>query len=367
MASPRALRVAFAALCVGVAACSSAAPGGVSAPKARTGTGQGAPFFTANVTGVSCASTSLCAAVGINFDSSAKGAPLASSTDGGLTWTLDHSVASADTEFTSVACGVDGCLSVGRSLAGALVYRLAPGSTSWTETARPAADALGEATACAARRWCAVIFHDETHRWMATTLNGGREWSDAGNLPATTSAVYQLSCSDALHCIASGIDPQGNALIIVTADGGMTWTAGNLGMSRATRVWDVVCQSDTSCTAIVDLTGAPATAVLTSDDGGATFSAPTPPITKVTAPRSVSCSLATCVIVGADRAGHGMADVVGPAQTSKAIDLTYAPTPLLWVSCATPGRCVAAGFGSLVALSPSVPNGSQQQRGQFRN
>jgi hypothetical protein len=332
-----------------------------------TGTGQASPFLNANLVDVACSSTSLCAAVGINFDSKATTAPMASSSDGGLTWSLDRSEAPVGTKLTSVACGPGGCLSIGRSLAGALVYRLQSGSTSWASTGQPSKDALAEAVACAAKRFCAAVFRDATHHFLATTLDGGTTWSDAGSLPDASGAVYQLSCADSLTCIAGGIDTQGNGLIEVTADGGATWAPANLGQSPATRIWDVACRNHSSCAAIVDIAGATSTTVLTSEDGGATFSPPSVPWAAVAVPRALSCTQVSCVVVGADLSGHGAAAVYGPTGTGTAMTLTFAPTPLLAAGCASPSRCVGAGLGSLVVLSPSVPKGSQQQGGQFRN
>jgi hypothetical protein len=130
MAVPRALRILLVTLGLGLAACSTSTTHGVAPPATGTGIGQASPFPSANLVDVSCASTSMCAAIGINFDSTATAAPLATSSDGGLSWVLDHSDAPAGVKLTSVACGPGGCLAVGRSLAGALVYRLSPGGSS---------------------------------------------------------------------------------------------------------------------------------------------------------------------------------------------------------------------------------------------
>ncbi len=366
MAALRPLQIATAALGLLLAACTTTSSSGVSAPKAGTGIGQASPFLNANLVDVACASTQQCAAVGINFDGAAASAPLTSSTDGGLGWSLDTSAAPAGTKLTSVACGPVGCLSIGRSLAGSLVYRLDPEASSWTAATRPSKDAVAEAVACAAKRFCAVVFHDSTHHFVSTTLNGGSTWSEGGTLPPTAGAVFQLSCDDAFHCLAGGIDAQGSGAVTVTTDGGATWAASNLGTTPANRIWDVACQSHKNCAIVADLSGATTTTILTSQDGGVTFAPPATPWTQVTTPRALSCTAASCVVVGADANGHGAAAVFGSNGLGKLLALTYAPTPLLSVGCSSASRCVGAGLGSLVVLSPSVPKGSQQQGGQFR-
>jgi hypothetical protein len=361
------LALALGALVLSLGACTSteAAPG-VAAPKTGTGTGQASPLLDANLAQVACAPTGLCAAVGTAFDPSATSAAVASSDDGGLSWARDQASAPGKTSLTSVGCGPQGCLAVGRSLAGALVYRLVDRASSWSATAIAAPGALAEAVACASKRWCAAIYHDATHRWMATTLNLGRSWTTAGSLPTSTGPIYQLSCASSSDCLVSGVDASGHGLLEVTHDGGGTWSAATFPNLSTGTVWSAACKSATTCLAVVDVAGsATGTSVLESTDGGATFVQPPLPWSQIDVPRSVTCATITCITVGATTAGAGTAmsyaTTTGPG---KVLALSFAPTTLLSVACSAPDRCVADGLGSLVALSPSVPKRSQQQAGQ---
>ena len=328
--------------------------------------GQASPMLGANLVDVACSATNLCAAVGIGFDPKSETAPFASSSNGGLSWSTNNSSAPANIKLTSVACGPSGCLSVGRSLLGVLVYRLAVGSTTWSPAARPTATSVAEATACAARTWCAAIYSDASHRWMATTLDKGQTWKAGGDLPLGNGPVFRLNCTDASRCISSGIDMQGHGYVATTSDGGSTWTAANFGAATVVRVWDAGCRTSTECVALVDLDGTSATVLVTSSDSGATFAAPATPWSAVATPRALSCTIPSCVVVGADAAGHGAAAVYGIVGPGAVIALRYAPTPLISVSCVSASRCTGAGLGSLVVMTPSVPKGSQQQGGKFR-
>ena len=351
-----------------MAACgtSSSTTAELAAPKTGNGTGQASPILGANLVDVACATTNLCAAVGIGFDPKSETAPFASSSDGGLSWRSDNSSGPANTKLTSVACGPTGCLAVGRSLLGALVFRLGSGSTSWSPATKPTASALAEATACAARRWCAAIYSDATHRWMATTLDNGATWRMGSDLPLGNGPVFRLNCTDASHCIASGTDAQGHGSITATSDGGATWTPANLGSPTVIRVWDAACRTASDCVALVDVENESATALITSSDGGVSFTAPITPWSAVASPRALTCTISSCIIVGGDAGGHGAAAVYSPSGTGAKIALRFAPTPLISVSCVSASRCSGAGLGSLVVMTPSVPKGSKQQGGQFR-
>ncbi len=105
-----------------------------------------------------------------------------------------------------------------------------------------------------------------------------------------------------------------------------------------------------------------ASTIVESSDGGATFTAPLDPsTTPVNQPLAVSCVATTCVVVGRSTAGAGAALQLTSNQRSRPLSLSYVPTALLAVSCATTVRCVAVSSASLVVLSPSAPKSTKQQ------
>ena len=61
------------------------------------------------------------------------------------------------------------------------------------------------------------------HAYAASTVNGWATFQ-AQSGPATLTAFSAVSCTDAIHCWASGGDPTGNLSVAVTSDGGGTWT-----------------------------------------------------------------------------------------------------------------------------------------------
>jgi hypothetical protein len=178
--------------------------------------------------------------------------------------------------------------------------------------------------------------------------------------------VRRLSCSTTLACVAVGSSVNGGPSLSVTHDGGETWIPATLPTAPAVLfVLDAACRSDGTCFAVIATSAKGASALLESTDGGATFEAPAQTTQLVTQPIGVGCASTTCVVVGADERGAGAAVELTSSGSSKELRLTYAPTPLLAISCATPSRCAAVSTASLVILSPSVPKSRQQQAGNL--
>ena len=364
---PRSSFVALAALVLATASLagctSSTTSATVSVPTVETGVGQPTPFLGANLVAVGCGASLRCATVGNAFDPVTT-APIATSADGGITWHAVASSAPGATRFTTVACSATSCMAVGRSLLGSLLYAATSTTAGWKATSRPETGALGETVGCAARQWCMAIFSDASHVWATTTLDAGATWTTAGDLPAGTGSVRTLSCTSPTTCIAVGTTDTGGAQVTTTHDGGATWAAASLPASpTAVSAVSAACRLDGTCLAIVATSLAGATTVLSSSDGGATFAAPTTPILAVATPLAVACASATCVLVGKSTTGDAQAVQLSATGSVRSLMLTFAPTPLTAVSCASAERCVALSSGSLVVLSLSVAKRSQQQTG----
>jgi len=361
VSAPTALGVALLLL----AGCTSTTQGVATlpAPSVSTGIGQPSPFLGANLASIGCGSTLRCAAGAVSFDPNPTSAPLTTSSDGGLAWRRATGSLPAGAEFLSTGCAASVCLAAGRSLFGALTYASAKPGAPWKQTASIETGSLVQSVACAGVRWCVAIASDSSHVFSASTLNAGGSWTTGGSLPAGTGTIQQLSCSSPTSCLAAGTTSAGQVELAVTANGGATWTASALPATPAiVAVLSASCRTDATCLAVVATNSTGASTIVESSDGGATFGALLDPSTSpVSQPLAVSCVATTCVVVGRSTAGAGAALQMTSNEKSRPLSLSYVPTALLAVSCPTTARCVAVSSASLVVLSPSAAQTSEQQ------
>jgi len=130
--------------------------------------------------------------------------------------------------------------------------------------------------------------------------------------PAGTGELSAVSCADAVHCWAVGVPgPNESAtataaatVIVATANAGATWTAQpvqSVGGSPAPALTGISCPKVTVCMAVGSTGADPGTGVvLTTDDGGSTWTAVTSP-TGTVAVTSVQCSSAAkCSVLASD-------------------------------------------------------------------
>ena len=291
-----------------------------------------------NLTSVSCASASDCAAVG-TASWIGGGTPLppvaVSSTDGGSTWNAS-SLPAGTYSLSDVSCpptaGTPTCFAVGASNSGnsPTVLRSTNGGASWLEVNVPSDGtqqytgvSCASSTACIAVGGGAIIATTNGTSWSAQTVpsgaapshvacanasacvavgdqssptaaiyttNGGKTWL-AGSTPANALLV-SASCSTASDCIASG-NP-----MLKSTNGGKTWSAVTLPSTAASDTGGVSCvPSGTLClatgAAAVNETGVPA-AILRSTSGGSSWSAQIFPlgpagIGAISCPSSTGC------------------------------------------------------------------------------
>lgn len=168
-----------------------------------------------------------------------------------------------------------------------------------------------------------------------------------GGAAEGSGAFDQVDCPTASICVAVGADSSLSGLVATTNDGGNTWTSSSV-PSGLPELTSVSCSSDSNCVAVgsgVDIT---------SSDGGATWSAHSIP-TKNVGLLGVSCpaGTSTCVAVGVTP------DIGGPLNgaiiTSNDGGVTWSATKSTFqlgavggVSCASSTFCVAVGAQILV-------------------
>jgi hypothetical protein len=121
---------------------------------------------------------------------------------------------------------------------------------------------------------------------VVETTDGGATWSSFTNLPTITqydrNGTYMLnaiSCTSALDCIAAGglNEADGVAQVISTTDGGATWTLStDPALSGIQQIFSLSCLPGTdglpACTASADALEAAGPVVISTDDGGTTWS-----------------------------------------------------------------------------------------------
>ena len=353
-ATPRALLTTAAslALCLGLAACStSSSKSGVNgtAPE-HGGVGQPSPLLGANLSSISCGSGQLCASGGQAFESGMTGAVLALSHTAGARWGQARSDAPAGAPFHGVGCAANACLAVGGGDSGGLIYRVTSATPRfvWKAIDEPADGPL-VAVGCAGTSWCLGVANGTSGLVVVTSKDAGLHWSNGGALPEGTSTVTKVTCSSTKLCSLIGTTSTG-PLVVITDDAGTTFTTTEI-PKKVTTVLGASCRSDKVCWVIARKDGNGTPLALKAARLNAPFFKVSLP-TGLAVANDVSCVQTTCVLVGADAEGKGAAIAQVRRSKPTTLKLSFAPTALRAVSCATTMSCSAASTASLVALVP---------------
>jgi photosystem II stability/assembly factor-like uncharacterized protein len=266
--------------------------------------------------GVSCASATLCVAVGggIGGNSGAPGVEV--STDGGASFT-DAALPSGISFLSGVSCpSTTTCFAVGATTSGsAAVLRSTDQGSTWTLLAVPPGIEGLEAVSCADPANC------ETAGSSPATPGGGRITvvlvTTAGGSTWTVDSVpgapppEGLACPTSSTCFLVGSQANGGGAAYETRDGGATWQASSLpgsvlGLSA------VACASTSVC-ALAGMGAGGSGLVLETTDGGASWSSlPLP--AGVGQLSGIACpTTAGCFAVGG---GTIVADAPQPPATS---------------------------------------------------
>ena len=191
------------------------------------------------------------------------------------------------------------------------------------------------------------------------TSDGGKSWQSA-NVPPSFSS-QSVECNEPGMCIAVGSfitpvttpghpAPPPSAEVLVTHDGGVTWTAGALPPGT----WDlysVTCATSSHCFATGTLTRVNTSpgVILQTQDGGLTWSDTNAP---VGAPllSQMSCGDAEhCVAVGSTRTANVPQTSVAVWTSAGGATWGLSQIPghnnIIRVACAGADRCLAAGQG----------------------
>ncbi len=264
------------------------------------------------VLGASCVTTSTCWIAGAGPNDQPE---VADTTDGGQTWTLQTPAAWADAAYSWWPNSID-CVT---------------------------------ATTC----WVAGGTANSTQNPVVAETTDGADWTTFTNLPAIsqydpngTYLLNAISCISALDCVAGGglDEADGRAQVIFTTDGGATWTLStDPTLTGVQQIFSLSCLPGGSglpdCTAAADAVEAGGPVVITSADGGATWSGmetydDTGWMSSVSCPDSAHCWAAgagtTVGLVGTADGGSTWSDVVSDTSNEYGT-----------VSCASVAFCAA--------------------------
>ena len=247
-------KLIFATLVCSLALAGAAAPAVARTSDAALGWVKQASFPGPQLTGVSAATPNDVWAVGSS-------GPLLGTVDGGTTWTprADPSVYGAGEYFYDVAAVPPGrCWAVGQN--GIILADVA--GADWVQQTSPSTNALVGVSAI-----------DANHAWIAggsglvlVTPDGGATWTQQASAAtaATGQPLDDIDFADLDHGWAVGF----NGTIIVTANGGTTWKAQTAPPAAATQSIDAVtCSDPTHAWA-----GYGDGTILATKDGGKTWS-----------------------------------------------------------------------------------------------
>ena len=347
--APRLLAVAAVGLLVvGLSACASPKKSGINGTAVKgQGIGQPSPFLGANLSAVSCGSGELCAAGGAPFQDGIATPVLAYSHTAGAKWAPARIATGAGATITSTACAAARCLAVGFDGDQPLLLSISRSSSArtWVAAMQPGAGTL-VSVGCAGTSTCIGLVRSSSGSIITVRSTSGT-WSELGQPPSDLATPVRMSCSSTSTCTAVGTSSTGSPVVLITRSGGATWSVAEIS-KKATTILGASCRSDGLCWAV----GRKGTASLLTSSRriGAPFLKVSPPSGLVVA-NDVSCSGTTCVVVGADDTAKGAAVAFAGTATTT-LDLSFAPTALVAVSCGTARACSAASAGSLVAMVP---------------
>lgn len=311
-----------------------------------------------NLTGISCPTTSVCYAVGATASNQTI---IEKSSDGGATWAALSGAVAGQT-LSSVSCAdADHCVFVGGSTDN-VSMTTDGGMTWSSGTIQTAGNALTSVSCITdIDCWATENGYDSTYSTQVfITTDGGTDWTNSNSItPAPTGAVgpglTSITCPTASECLSVGDDilwindlpipvPELFGILASSTDGGMTWQTQTLPSSF---LYGVSCLTDNSCVAV----GAGGIVRLTSSDSGASWSANPVTVPGLNGyPEAVSCpDNQHCIAVGAAENGPLPTNET-PILTTSDGGATWSvqtnsadPVDLYGVSCPTTSECWAAG------------------------
>lgn len=194
---------------------------------------------------------------------------------------------------------------------------------------------------------------EETGSTMYTT-DGGTSWFLGRGLPSGDPGLVGISCPTVEVCqvvgSTDGENPGAGGLALRSDDGGAQWTTEKL-PRYTSALGSVSCSSPADCVAVGpgsgEGSGEGGSSVVVTVNGGTTWSEAAVGATDASELDQVSCSGGTCEVVSAEPPGAGVwgtsddgTSWTNPEQLPPGVSLSS-------VSCYAPGSCVGAGTDSI--------------------
>jgi len=217
--------------------------------------------------------------------------------------------------------------------------------------------------ACTGARTClAVAAGAGAESLIVRSTDGGSTWSEVAGPevagPGMTATA--VTCPTARRCVAVG-SSAGHGAVLLSADGGRTWTAGVV-PAGVTSLSGIACPSSAACVAVGDGDAVPA--LISSSDGGRRWQWQSAPVGLSTATAVACPTTLVCEVGGSAGRRPAFASTTDGgarwALTSvRAPDRPPAPGTVDAVTCTSPGRCWAVGTGGgAVAVFASDATGT---------
>lgn len=301
---------------------------------------------------VSCVGQTLCVAGDDNY--------VATSTDptgGWGAWTLAR-VGNSGIQMTGMSCAtVSLCVAVDWS--GDVITSTRPtgGAAAWNVAAVDGTNQL-ESVSCASASLCVAVDNAGNVVTSTTPTGGASVWHTAN---IDTHPLASVSCPSATLCVAVGQSPSSVFTSTNPAGGSGAWhpttvTGLTLGLVA------VSCATPIACVA---LDGYNDIVTTTNPTGGpAAWSYATGPVANVGV-AALSCTTAVCVAAGASNGRFLTSTNPGGGASAWAVsDAPTAPASMSGVSCTSTGLCVASArpgglsYGSLLTTTNPSAGGS---------
>ena len=330
-----------------VAAIANSADGGSSWATSFT-----APYGVDDLDAVSCPTTSVCIAVGgaesgfAGFGNMGPGA-VVNSTDGGATWTVQSLPTDAGALGAISCASTTVCEALGTTTSGnPEILGTANGGTTWQDQAVPTGFGTGGQLSCPSTSDCIAV----SGGTIIGTTDGGTAWA-AQTVPAGED-LDAVVCTSTTSCTAVGSDTNTSGPgIVATNDGGTVWTAETPPSGSSGSLISIACPSSTTCIALGWIVNQ-SFPIISTTDGGATWTMPggiseSPSVYELD---HIACSsTSACVVVGEATVNDGPGLVEATSNGGTTWATQNAPTSSLafkGVVCPATDGCIAVGDGS---------------------
>jgi hypothetical protein len=192
------------------------------------------PVELSDATRLVCVNAETCAVLGIDSSGSAT---LLKTSDGGQSWTPSRgpSELTSTSGVAELSCMTTAsCVVVASDPSGqtgaAAAYSTDNGASTWTESDLPS-DFVPGALQCVSLSTCVTVgFRQSPEGSPASppgvalySSNGGLTWTTS-SLPPTPGVLTRLTCADASDCTASFFNKPSTRSVLVSGDGGRSWT-----------------------------------------------------------------------------------------------------------------------------------------------